>query len=95
MDFFRNMQLTAFYDMGTSWSGEPPFNSQNSVSYKVIEQGPFRAQLKNFLNPWLYSYGVGFRSVMLGYYVKFDLAWPVEDFEVGEPRLFATIGFDF
>lgn len=94
-NFFRNMQLTAFYDMGTSWSGEPPFNSQNSVSYKLVEQGPFRAQLKNFLNPWLYSYGVGFRSVMLGYYVKFDLAWPVEDYEVGEPRLFATIGFDF
>lgn len=94
-NFFRNMQLTAFYDMGTCWSGEPPFNSQNSVSYKVVEQGPFRAQLKNFLNPWLYSYGVGFRSVMLGYYLKFDVAWPVENFEVGEPRLFATIGFDF
>jgi hypothetical protein len=94
-NFFRNMQLTAFYDMGTSWSGKPPFDSQNSVSYKVINVPPFQAQLKNFLNPWLYSYGVGFRSVMLGYYLKFDLAWPVENFEVGEPRLFATIGFDF
>ncbi|HLT80521.1 MAG TPA: hypothetical protein VKZ86_05785 [Cyclobacteriaceae bacterium] len=94
-NFFRNMQLTAFYDMGTCWSGEAPFNSQNSVSYKVVKGGPFEAQLKNFLNPWLYSYGVGFRSVMLGYYLKFDLAWPVENFEVGEPRLMATIGFDF
>jgi hypothetical protein len=94
-NFFRNMQLTAFYDMGTCWSGEAPFNSQNSVSYEVIKQTPFEIQLKNFLNPWLYSYGVGFRSVMLGYYLKFDLAWPVENFEVGEPRLMATIGFDF
>jgi len=94
-NFFRNMQLTAFYDMGTCWSGEAPFDSQNSVSYKVIRQGPFVAQLKNFLNPWLYSYGVGFRSVMLGYYLKFDLAWPVENYETGEPRLMATIGFDF
>jgi Tol biopolymer transport system component len=94
-NFFRNMQLTAFYDMGTSWSGKPPFNSQNSVSYKVIKNGAFEAQLKNYLNPWLYSYGVGLRSVMLGYYLKFDLAWPVENYEVGKPRLFATIGFDF
>ncbi|HEX5170707.1 MAG TPA: translocation protein TolB [Cyclobacteriaceae bacterium] len=94
-NFFRNMQFIAFYDMGTSWSGEPPFNSQNSVSYKVIKGGPFEAQLKNYLNPWLYSYGVGMRSVMLGYYLKFDVAWPVENYKVGDPRLFVTLGFDF
>jgi hypothetical protein len=94
-NFFRNMQFIAFYDMGTSWSGEPPFNSQNSVSYKVIKGGPFEAQLKNYLNPWLYSYGVGMRSVMLGYYLKFDVAWPVENYKVGDARLFVTLGFDF
>ena len=94
-NFFRNMQLTGFYDIGTSWSGDPPFDSQTSVSYKLIHGGPFEAQLKNFLNPWLYSYGVGLRSVMLGYYLKFDLAWPVQNFEVGEPRLYVTLGFDF
>lgn len=94
-NFFRNMQLTGFYDIGTSWSGDPPFDSQNSVSYKIIRNGPFEAQLKNYLNPWLYSYGVGLRSVMLGYYLKFDLAWPVENFERGDPRLLVTLGFDF
>lgn len=95
-NFFRNMQFTGFYDIGTSWSGAPPFDSQNSVSYKVIDESPFEVQLKNFLNPWLYSYGVGLRSVILGYYVKFDLAWPVENFEVADdPRLQFTLGFDF
>lgn len=94
-NFFRNMQFTAFYDIGSSWSGKPPFNSENSVSYKIIRNGPFEAQLKNYLNPWLYSYGVGFRSVMLGYYIKADLAWPVENYKVRDPRLFVTLGFDF
>src|SRR5690606_4598103 len=94
-NFFRNMQFTAFYDIGTSWSGKPPFSSENSVSYEIIEVRPFRAEIKNYLNPWLYSYGVGMRSMMLGYYLKFDLAWPVENYEVGKPRLFATFGFDF
>jgi outer membrane protein assembly factor BamA len=94
-NFFRNMQLVAFYDMGTSWSGKPPFDSENSVSYKVVKSGPFEAQLKNFLNPWLYSYGAGIRSVMLGYYLKFDVAWPVENYKVGDARLFVTLGFDF
>jgi hypothetical protein len=94
-NFFRNMQFTAFYDIGTSWSGKPPFSSGNSVSYEIIRGGPFEAEIKNYLNPWLYSYGVGMRSMMLGYYMKFDLAWPVENYEVGKPRLYVTLGFDF
>jgi Tol biopolymer transport system component len=94
-NFFRNLQFTAFYDVGTSWSGTPPFTSETSVSYNVIEDGPFRAQIKNYINPWLYSYGVGVRTVVFSYYVKFDFAWPVENYEVGKPRAHLTLGFDF
>lgn len=94
-NFLRNMQFIAFYDIGTSWSGKPPFNSGNSVSYDEVVGGPFEAQIKNYLNPWLYSYGVGMRTVMLGYYIKADLAWPVEDYEVSKPRVHVTLGFDF
>jgi len=94
-NFLRNMQFIAFYDIGTSWSGKPPFSSGNSVSYEEIVNGPFKAQIKNYLNPWLYSYGLGMRTVMLGYYMKFDLAWPVENYEVSKPRFYVTLGFDF
>jgi hypothetical protein len=52
-------------------------------------------ELKNFRNPWSYSYGFGLRTTMLGYYVKFDLAWPVEDYVTGSPQFMATLGFDF
>jgi hypothetical protein len=94
-NFFRNLQFTAFYDIGSSWSGKPPFNSDNSVSFDVVQQGPFEIKLKNYLNPWLYSYGLGVRTVVFSYYLKFDLAWPVENFEVGKPRGHLTLGFDF
>lgn len=94
-NFFRNLQFTAFYDIGTSWSGKPPFTSETSVSYNVIEDGPFRAQIKNYINPWLYSYGLGVRTVVFSYYLKFDFAWPVENYKVGEPRGYLTLGFDF
>jgi Tol biopolymer transport system component len=94
-NFFRNLQFIGFYDIGTSWSGEPPFSSETSVSYNVIKNGPFTAHIKNYLNPWLYSYGVGVRTVVFSYYLKFDLAWPVENYQVGKPRGFLTLGFDF
>jgi Tol biopolymer transport system component len=94
-NFFRNLQLTAFYDIGTSWTGKPPFSSENSVSFEIINQPPFQIEVKNYLNPWLYSYGLGMRSVILGYYLKFDFAWPVENFKRQDPRLVVTLGYDF
>ena len=94
-NFFRNMQLTAFYDIGSSWTGAVPFKAQNSVRSREVNEGPFKVSIKEYLNPWIYSYGFGFRSMMLGYYIKFDLAWPVENYKVKDPRAFVTLGFDF
>jgi len=98
-NFFRNLQFTAFYDIGTSWTGALPFNAQNSVRKRVVPDdpsgSPFLIELNEYLNPWLYSYGVGLRTMMLGYYMKFDLAWPVENYTVKDPRVFVTLGFDF
>ena len=81
--------------MGSSWTGKSPFNQENTISTEVIEEGAFQITIKNFKNPWLASYGVGFRTMMLGYYMKFDLAWPIEDYTVSDPRLSVTLGFDF
>jgi hypothetical protein len=98
-NFFRNMQFTAFYDIGTGWTGAPPFTAQTSVRNRVVPEdrtgSPFQVEVKEYLNPWLYSYGVGFRTMMLGYYIKFDVAWPVENYTVKDPRLHVTLGFDF
>ncbi|MCU0420615.1 MAG: translocation protein TolB [Cyclobacteriaceae bacterium] len=98
-NFFRHMQLTAFYDVGSSWTGEIPFREGNSVRQRVVPENtsgsPFRVELNEYINPWLYSYGAGFRSMMLGYYLKFDVAWPVVNYEVQNIRFHATLGFDF
>lgn len=98
-NFFRNLQLIAFYDIGSSWSGALPFNARNSVRKRVVPEdtsgSPFIIELNDYLNPWLYSYGFGLRTMMLGYYLKFDLAWPVENYTVKDPRFLVTLGFDF
>ncbi|HOX82420.1 MAG TPA: translocation protein TolB [Chryseolinea sp.] len=96
-NFLKNLMFVGFYDVGTSWSGKPPFGSgnNNSVSVSQIVDGPFEIDIKNYLNPWLYSYGFGVRTVVFGYYVKGDLAWPVENYQVQKPRFHFTLGFDF
>jgi Tol biopolymer transport system component len=94
-NFFRNMQFIGFYDIGSSWTGGSPFSVDNRISSEIIKQGAFQAEIKDFINPWLYSYGIGMRTMLLGYYMRFDLAWPVENYTVKEPRLFVSLGFDF
>lgn len=95
-NFFRNLEFIGFYDIGSSWTGNSPFSEKNSLNTEVIESGPFRAEIQNFKNPWLQSYGAGVRTVLLGYYLKFDMAYPIEDNIVRDkPRFYVTLGYDF
>lgn len=94
-NFFRNLQFIGFYDIGSAWTGNSPFATENSINTETITSGPFEVRLKNFRNPWLSSYGLGVRTVVLGYYAKFDFAYPIEDYVVQKPRFHVTLGYDF
>jgi len=96
-NFLRNFQLVAFSDIGTAWSGKGPFNRQNSLNTDIVggNGDPFRATVTNFKNPFLIGYGAGVRTMLFGYYVKFDYAWGVENNVVGKPIAYLTLGYDF
>ena len=94
-NFFRNLQLIGFYDLGSAWTGNSPLADENSLNTETIEAGNFKARINNFGSAWLASYGTGVRTVLLGYYLKFDVAWPIEDYEVGSPKFYLTLGYDF
>jgi len=96
-NFLRNLQFVGFYDLGSAWNGGSIVATENSLNSTVIidENSPFQARIKNFSSPWLASYGTGVRTVLLGYYMKFDVAWPIEDCEVGSPEFYVTLGYDF
>jgi len=96
-NFFRNLLFVGFYDIGSAWTGKSPFATVNSVNTQILdyEGSPFSAVIQNFKNPWLSSYGFGLRTVLLGYYMKFDLAYPIEDYRIGKPRFLVSLGYDF
>ncbi|MDN5201532.1 translocation protein TolB [Fulvivirgaceae bacterium BMA10] len=96
-NFLRNLQFVGFFDIGSSWNGSKLWPDENSLNREVIraDGSPFEAVIDNFNSPWLSSYGAGMRTVLLGYYMKFDIAWPVEDYEVKSPKFYVTLGYDF
>lgn len=97
-NFLRNFQLVGFYDLGSAWSdGKSPFTGQSSQNIEIIRPvgSPFQAVINNFDSPWLQSYGLGARTVLLGYFLRFDLAYPIEQYSNPKPRLFVSLGLDF
>ncbi|GAA4389696.1 hypothetical protein [Hymenobacter koreensis] len=95
--FFRNLQLTAFGDAGTAYSGPNPFNENNSFNTQVVGGvgNAFSATVINFRNPMLIGYGFGARTTLLGFYGKLDVAWGQEDYVQRGPKFYVTLGYDF
>ena len=94
--FFRNLQLTAFTDAGTAYSGTNPFSTNNSANTVTKVYSPnFSATVINFNNPFLVGYGVGARTSLLGFYLKLDMAWGQENYVTKRPQFYASLGYDF
>ncbi|MDF2157143.1 biopolymer transporter Tol [Algoriphagus sp. CAU 1675] len=96
-NFIRNFQLVAFYDIGSAWDESAPWERINDQNTEVIntEGSPFVITLNNFNNPWLQSYGAGLRTVLLNYYVKFDMARPIRNYETEDLKFYVTLGYNF
>jgi hypothetical protein len=95
--FFKNLQLTTFTDVGTAWTGVGPFARKNGFNTSVLGGGnlPFVATVTDFRNPFLVGYGVGARTTLLGYFVKYDIGWGLENKEIKAPISYVTVGYDF
>ncbi|WP_200976809.1 biopolymer transporter Tol [Echinicola sp. 20G] len=96
-NFIKNFQLVGFYDAGSSWDKAAPWERVNDQNTEVIntDGSPFEITLNNFNNPWLQSFGGGLRTVLLNYYVKFDMARPIRNYDLEETRFYVTLGYNF
>jgi hypothetical protein len=91
--FVRNFQLTQFIDIGTAWNGAYNKLSRPSVTYG---SPPVQIQTQvGGVGPFAGGYGFGARSVLLGYFLKFDAGWPMNGFFKGKPVLYLSLGLDF
>ncbi|MFH0758882.1 MAG: hypothetical protein V2B15_16455 [Bacteroidota bacterium] len=93
--FLNNFQVVGFADVGTAWSGLHPFTGENAWDQEVITNGPMTITLDANRDPIVAGYGFGVRTVLLGYFIRLDWAWGVENMEV-QPRMFyLSLSLDF
>jgi hypothetical protein len=91
--FVRNFQLTQFFDFGTAWNGAYKGIGRPSTIYG---NPPVQVQTKvGGIGPFAGGYGFGARSTLLGYFLKFDVGWPMNGVFRGEPVYYFSLGLDF
>lgn len=95
--FLKNFEIAGFTDFGAAWTGSSPFSKDNTINTKIIDDknSNFKAVVNNYKNPYLFGYGFGFRTLMLGAYMKLDVAWGVLDKQVQDAKYYLTFGYDF
>ena len=95
-NFLRNLQFVGFYDVGSAWSGPPIWSRNSTINRVTIVNPPIAVTVKTFRNPFLSGFGVGARTMILGYFAKLDLAWGQQNgITSSEPKFYLTLGHDF
>lgn len=94
--FLRNFMLVQFIDLGTAWNGAYKGIKRPSITY-VSSQNPDVRVVKKAggIGPLAGGYGFGARSVILGYFLKFDAAWQMNGIFKGKPQYYFSLGLDF
>jgi len=94
-NFLNSIQIVAFGDIGTAWTGRSPWSNENSWDSEVIKNGPVTVVLDSNREPIVAGFGAGARAQILGYFVRADWAWGIENNYL-LPRIFyLSFSLDF
>jgi hypothetical protein len=91
--FLRNFQIVQFFDVGTAWNGAFDKIERPGVIYGTP---PLTVRVRaGGIGPFAGGYGFGARSTLLGYFMRFDVAWEMNNFFRDKPMLYVAMGLDF
>jgi WD40 repeat protein len=94
-NFWNNFQVIGFFDAGSAWTGLSPWSGKNAYDKETFENGPITVVIDSNREPIVAGYGFGLRSQLLGYFVRADWAWGIEN-RVVLPRIFyLSLNLDF
>tara|TARA_R110002050_G_scaffold263065_1_gene403448 strand:+ start:5512 stop:8754 length:3243 start_codon:yes stop_codon:yes gene_type:complete len=96
-EFIKNFQIVGFGDVGTAWTGPDPWSDKNAFNTRTIQQGgsDVTVRINNKKDPLVGALGWGLRTTLLGYYVRLDRAYGIEDGGFLDPMWHLSLGLDF
>ena len=96
--FIRNFQIIQFFDLGTAWAGSPKNIERPQTTYSNDGNNgvPVDVTLKaGGIGPFAGGYGFGARSTLLGYFLRLDAGWQMNEFFGKQITWQFAMGVDF
>ncbi|MEL7341798.1 MAG: hypothetical protein AAGM67_15055, partial [Bacteroidota bacterium] len=90
-----SLELIPFIDVGTVWVEGNPFSDKNPTDTQILTNGPITVKLQTLKSPFLLGFGTGLRANVIGYSMRFDLAWGLDDGTLRAPMLMTSVGKNF
>ncbi len=94
-DFLNNFQVVAFGDAGTAWTGTTPWSANNQLFTNYIYRKALYIKVETIKDPIVEGFGFGLRARLLGYFLRGDVAWGVEDGRVLPAVFYLSLSLDF
>ena len=93
-EFFKYFQIVVFGDVGSAWTGPHPLSPENYFNNQTIEDAQVTINIENLIEPIVGDIGFGLRSKIMGYFVKVDFAWGIEDLRFKKPVTQLSLNLD-
>lgn len=102
-DFINNFQVVGFTDLGMAWYGPNPLsddNTRNAIEY--VDKDPVTGGGTGVIvtvidrkNPLVGGMGFGLRSRLLGYFVRLDFGWGIDNWQLQKRVVALSLTTDF
>jgi hypothetical protein len=95
-DFIANFQVVGFADVGTAWNGPHPWSPENALNNLIVSKPPsLTITVDRQKDPLVYGTGLGLRTRLLGYFIRADWAWGIEDGQILPNVFYFSLSTDF
>jgi hypothetical protein len=95
-EFVRNFMIVGFLDCGTAWDGLSPFSNNNPLFTTTYQNSVSDITVQQAKTPVILGTGFGFRTSLLGYFIKLDVAWGLDTGVWSQkPIYYLSFGHDF
>jgi WD40 repeat protein len=99
-NFWNSLQAIGFLDIGSAWTGWNPYSGNNAydyneISYPSSSSPTLTIHLNSNRSPIVYGFGYGLRAQLIGYFVRFDWAYGIDDHTILSRIFYLSLSLDF
>lgn len=94
-NFLNSLQIVGFGDIGSAWVGRSPWSGENAWDNEIIETGSVKVVLDSNREPIVAGFGAGLRAQLMGYFIRADWAWGIENNYILPRVFYLSFSLDF